>query len=72
MVLLDRKPTLRSVRLAHGLTQQDVAERAHVTVGTVYRIEAGHSRGTPAYRWWLASVFGLTPESINWPDYPIG
>lgn len=68
MVPTERKPTLRSVRQSHGLTLQDVAERAHVSVGTVWRIEAGRNRPTPAYRWWLASVFNLTPEGIDWQE----
>lgn len=68
MVLVERKPTLRSIRQAHGLTLQDVAERAHISVGTVWRIEAGKSRATPAYRWWLSAVFDMTPEHIDWPQ----
>lgn len=68
MLPVERKPTLRHMRLKQGLTLQEVAERAHVTQGTVWRIEMGRSRGTPAYRWWLASVFNLTPDGINWPE----
>lgn len=68
---VEGKPTLRTVRQASGLTMQDVAERAHISVGTVWRIEAGKSRATPAYRWWLAQAVDRTPDQINWrPSTP--
>ena len=66
MVPVEGKPTLRSVRQACGMTLQDVAERAHVSLRTIWRIEQGKRRASPAYRWWLAQAVDRTLDQINW------
>lgn len=69
MVPMEGKPTLRRARQACGLTLQEVAMRAHVSLGTVWQIEAGKSRPTPAYRWWIAAALNRTPDQIDWSGF---
>lgn len=56
---------LRALRRARLLTSQDLAALASVSMVTVWRIEAGHTRG-PQVRTMrrIADALGVTPSEI--------
>ena len=61
MVKLTR---LRAVRERKALTQQQLAERAGITRGTVTRIEKGLDEPYPTTVRKLADALGVDPEQL--------
>lgn len=55
---------IKKLREAKGFTQQDLAEKASVTVTTVSRIENG-SNPSRAILKCLADALGCTPEKLK-------
>jgi transcriptional regulator with XRE-family HTH domain len=58
---------LRQLRQEQGLTLQQVAERAHVDVSTLSRLEAGKRRLTLEHLPGLASALGVTVDDLLGP-----
>lgn len=55
---------LRALRKEAGLTQEELAERAGVTHGTISRIERGKIALTEDMRFKLAAALDLSPASL--------
>jgi transcriptional regulator with XRE-family HTH domain len=58
--------TLRELRTEQRLRLTDVAERAHLHLNTVWRIEQGRTRPFPSTRYLLAQALNTRPDQINW------
>lgn len=56
--------TFQSLRIQNGLTQQQVAEKLHVTVPTVSSWENDKSAPRPRYVPLLAKIYGVEPRTI--------
>ena len=67
MAAVERRPTLRALRLGQGLSLQAVARQAHLHRTTLWRIEHDKTTPTPATRWWLAQALNTQPHQIAWP-----
>jgi len=65
-------PTLRDLRLRHYLTQQELADQAHVARSTVTAIEQGLQRPRIPTARALARALGVDPNTIDWPAAPPG
>jgi transcriptional regulator with XRE-family HTH domain len=55
---------LRAAREARGYTAQELAHRAGIGQGTVYRIENGHGTARRSTRILLAAVLGMRVEDL--------
>ncbi len=60
-------PRLKELRLGHKLSQQKLAEMAHVSRATVTEIEAGR-RSNPRTRDALAEALDIHPWRLIFPD----
>lgn len=49
--------TLRELRLAHGLDQEQAAARCNISPGYWNELEAGKRRGSPKKTWQIADAF---------------
>lgn len=58
------KTLLREYRLNAGLTQQQLAERVHVSVRTIISIEKEQYSPSLMLAYRLAEVFGTTVETL--------
>ncbi len=58
--------TLREVRQAAGLTQEQLAARAGVTTSTIHVLERGGAVPKPATLAGLRSVLGPAVDGIDW------
>lgn len=60
------KPTLRALREARYMTQEDLARAAEVGVFTISRFESGNYPHKPRFRTIkrLATALGVEPEQI--------
>jgi transcriptional regulator with XRE-family HTH domain len=52
------------MRLEHGLTQEELAFNANITVSSIYRIERGLSNPAWATLLKIAAALGVTPLKI--------
>ena len=62
---------VRQLRVAAGLTQQQLAERVHVSARTIISIEKGQYSPSLMLAYRMARVFGVTVEQLccleeNW------
>ena len=57
---------LKAERKRAGLTREELAVKAGVTVGTIYRIETGKSAPLKAVRLALATALGVSIGDIDW------
>lgn len=63
---MESQRTLRELRTEQQLRLADVAERAHLHLNTVWRIEQGRSSPFPSTRYLLATALDRTPDQIKW------
>jgi transcriptional regulator with XRE-family HTH domain len=63
---MDTRSTIDELCAQHGLTPQQLAERAGLDIQRVQAIVAGRWTPSPAERDRVAAVFGLTREQIAW------
>jgi len=56
---------LRQLRAQHMLTQREVAERAHLTITTLSRIENGKVKPSLSTIRNLAKVFEISPQDMR-------
>jgi len=56
---------LRQLREQHMLTQREVAERAHLTITTLSRIENGKVKPSLSTIRNLAKVFEISPQDMR-------
>jgi transcriptional regulator with XRE-family HTH domain len=61
---------LREIRTELGLTLQQVADRAHIDVSTLSRLESGKRRLTLDHLPGLAAALGVTLEELVGPSVP--
>lgn len=57
-------PSLRELRQSRGLSQRALAEKAGVSVGTVYRLENGLRGAYPSSVRSLASALGVSTQEL--------
>ena len=57
-------PKVRQLRVAAGLTQQQLAERVHVSARTIISIEKGQYSPSLMLAYRMARVFGVTVEQL--------
>ncbi len=57
--------TLQQLCAAHGLTLEQLAERAGVALTTVIKLDEGTIRAQPAILRRLAPVLGLDPDTLR-------
>lgn len=55
---------VRQLRVAAGLTQQQLAERVHVSARTIISIEKGQYSPSLMLAYRMARVFGVTVEQL--------
>ena len=55
---------VRQLRVAAGLTQQQLAERLHVSARTILSIEKGQYSPSLMLAYRMARVFGVTVEQL--------
>lgn len=55
---------MRQLRVAAGLTQQQLAERVHVSARTIISIEKGQYSPSLMLAYRMARVFGVTVEQL--------
>lgn len=55
---------VRQLRVAAGLTQQQLAERVHVSARTIISIEKGQYSPSLMLAYRMARVFGMTVEQL--------
>src|SRR5579864_2118125 len=55
---------LKDLRMAHSLSQNDVAEAIETNANTVSRWERGIATPSPYYRRKLAELFGINPQEL--------
>ena len=55
---------VRQLRVAAGLTQQQLAEREHVSARTIISIEKGQYSPSLVLAYRMARVFGVTVEQL--------
>ena len=55
---------VRQLRVAAGLTQQQLAERVHVSARTIISIEKGQYSPSLMLAYRVARVFGVTVEQL--------
>ena len=55
---------VRQLRVAAGLTQQQLAERVHVSARTIISIEKGQYSPSLMLSYRMAKVFGVTVEEL--------
>lgn len=55
---------VRQLRMAAGLTQQQLAERVHVSARTIISIEKGQYSPSLMLAYRMARVFGVTVEQL--------
>ena len=55
---------VRQLRVAAGLTQQQLAERVHVSARTIISIEKGQDSPSLMLAYRMARVFGVTVEQL--------
>ena len=55
---------VRQLRVAAGLTQQQLAERVHVSARTIISIEKGQYSPSLLLAYRMARVFGVTVEQL--------
>ena len=55
---------VRQLRVAAGLTQQQLAERVHVSARTIISIEKGQYSPSMMLAYRMARVFGVTVEQL--------
>lgn len=55
---------VRQLRVAAGLTQQQLAERVHVSARTIISIEKGQYSPSLMLAYRMARVFGVTVERL--------
>ena len=58
------KNKVRELRTAAGLTQQQLAERVHVSARTIISIEKGQYSPSLMLAYRMARVFGVTVEQL--------
>lgn len=56
---------VKSLRLAAGLTQVELAVKADLSLQTIAGIEQGHRSGSPRTLRKLASAFGKKPTELS-------
>ncbi|MBA2312209.1 MAG: helix-turn-helix transcriptional regulator [Actinobacteria bacterium] len=61
---------LREIRTELGLTLQQIADRAHIDVSTLSRLESGKRRLTLDHLPGLAAALGVTLEELVGPSVP--
>lgn len=61
----DFGPRLRSIRLRHGLTQADLAERSGLGQSTISSLENGRQAPWPSTRRALARAFDAQPDAFD-------
>jgi transcriptional regulator with XRE-family HTH domain len=57
---------LRTERQRAGLTREQLAVKANITIGTIYRIETGKNMPLMAVRQVIAQALGLSVDAIDW------
>lgn len=57
-------PRLRELRQSRGLSQRALAEKAGVSIGTVYRLENGLRGAYPSSVRRLASALGVSTQEL--------
>lgn len=57
---------IRELRLAAGLTQEEVAERVGVRRETVVHLEAGRYNPSLKLAWDIARLFGASVDQVFW------
>ena len=62
---------LRELRTEQGLTLQQVAERAHLDISTLSRLEAGKRRLAPDHLPGLAAALGVSADELLGPAAPV-
>lgn len=62
---------LRELRTERGLTLQQVAERAHIDISTLSRLEAGKRRLALDHLSGLAAALGVTADELLGPAAPL-
>lgn len=60
---------LAEVRARRDLTQQQLADRAHVSVDTIKRIEAGRTHPNRRTQWRLARALDIADVDDLFPEY---
>ena len=63
-------PALRRLRREAGLSQRELAGKAGVSPGTVYRLENGLRGAYPATLRKLAAALGVSPADLMLEDRP--
>ena len=58
------KTKLRELRTARGLTQQQLAERVHVSSRTIISLEQGQYNPSLLLAYRIAELFGVTVEDL--------
>lgn len=64
--------TLTQARIAARLTMPQLAERAAVSVSTVFEIERRAVKPRLSTILKISAALGIEPESIAWPGDPLG
>ncbi len=61
---------LKELRLEHGFSQRQLAERAGLSNTTLANIERGKTGAHPSTLYKLASVLGVSPLELRGPEQP--
>jgi transcriptional regulator with XRE-family HTH domain len=61
---------VKAQRAAAGLTQQELAERAHLGVTVIQDAESAARNLSPRARQKLAVALGLDPDALDWEVVP--
>lgn len=60
--------TIASLREKHALSMLDLANKAGVSLQTVWRLEHGMGTPKPSTRRKLANALGVEPWEIDWAE----
>lgn len=58
------KTRVRELRLAHHMTQQQLADRVHVTIRTIISLEKEQYKPSLMLAYRIAVVFGVSVENL--------